>query len=227
MNSWKHFSASAIIFAPNSILEISGEREKAQSGRGDRQRESDHSLEILEPSESVGLSSVKRHLLHLVAPMRLRVQSLSRTRLRITASIAFSFRARFKGVLDTIAPQFLDILGADFAYLVDAFVWWPCPMLARYKTKTYPKENEQGWKQRRKKDVWRIVVMHGSSLLLNIGLGPIEAGEWNLLDEISSDHHGLGFRVVNFSSGPKAQIAKTLQSAHEKWGVSADSRKNA
>ena len=39
----------------------------------------------------------------LVAPMRSRVQSRSRTRLRIAASIAFSFRACFKGVRDTIA----------------------------------------------------------------------------------------------------------------------------
>ena len=37
-------------------------------------------------------------------PLRLRVQSWSRTRLRIAASIAFLFRACFKGVWDTIAP---------------------------------------------------------------------------------------------------------------------------
>ena len=40
----------------------------------------------------------------LSGPLRLRVQSRSRTRLRIVASIAFLFRAYFKGVLDTIAP---------------------------------------------------------------------------------------------------------------------------
>ena len=40
----------------------------------------------------------------LSGPLRLRVQSRSRTRLRIAASIAFLFRACFKGVLDTIAP---------------------------------------------------------------------------------------------------------------------------
>ena len=40
----------------------------------------------------------------LSGPLQLRVQSRSRTRLRIAASIAFLFRACFKGVLDTIAP---------------------------------------------------------------------------------------------------------------------------
>ena len=40
----------------------------------------------------------------LSGPLRLRVQSRSRTRLRIAASIAFLFRACFKGGLDTIAP---------------------------------------------------------------------------------------------------------------------------
>ena len=40
----------------------------------------------------------------LSAPLRLRVQLQSRTRLKITASIAFLFRACFQGVLDTIAP---------------------------------------------------------------------------------------------------------------------------
>ena len=40
----------------------------------------------------------------LSGPLRLRVQSRSRTRLRIAASIAFLFRACFKDVLDTIAP---------------------------------------------------------------------------------------------------------------------------
>ena len=40
----------------------------------------------------------------LSGPLRLRVQSRSRTRLRIAASIAFLFRACFKGVLSTIAP---------------------------------------------------------------------------------------------------------------------------
>ena len=47
------------------------------------------------------------HLLnpHLLSgPLRLRVQSRSRTRLTIAASIAFLFRACFKGVWDTIAP---------------------------------------------------------------------------------------------------------------------------
>ena len=39
----------------------------------------------------------------LSGPLRLRVQSRSRTRLRIAASIAFLFRACFEGVLDTIA----------------------------------------------------------------------------------------------------------------------------
>ena len=38
----------------------------------------------------------------LSGPLRLRVQSRSRTRLRIAASIAFLFRTCFKGVLDTI-----------------------------------------------------------------------------------------------------------------------------
>ena len=28
--------------------------------------------------------------------------------------------------------QFSGIFWTIFAYLVDAFVWWPCPMLARY-----------------------------------------------------------------------------------------------
>ena len=40
----------------------------------------------------------------LSGPLRLRVQSQSRTRLRIAASIAVLFRARFKGILHTIAP---------------------------------------------------------------------------------------------------------------------------
>ena len=40
----------------------------------------------------------------LSGPLRLRVQSRSRTRLRIAASIAFVFRSCFKGVLDTKAP---------------------------------------------------------------------------------------------------------------------------
>ena len=40
----------------------------------------------------------------LSGPLRLRVQSRSRTRLRIAASSAFLFRACFKGVWDTIAP---------------------------------------------------------------------------------------------------------------------------
>ena len=40
----------------------------------------------------------------LSGPLRLRVQSRSRTRLRIAASIAFLFRTCFKGILDTIAP---------------------------------------------------------------------------------------------------------------------------
>ena len=40
----------------------------------------------------------------LSSPLRLRVQSRSRTRLRIVASIAFLFRACFNRVLDTIAP---------------------------------------------------------------------------------------------------------------------------
>ena len=40
---------------------------------------------------------------HLSGPPRLRVQSRSRTRLRI-ASIVFLFRACFKGVSETIAP---------------------------------------------------------------------------------------------------------------------------
>ena len=40
----------------------------------------------------------------LSGPLRLRVQSQSRTWLRIAASIAFLFRACFKGILDTIAP---------------------------------------------------------------------------------------------------------------------------
>ena len=43
-------------------------------------------------------------LCQLSGPLRLRVQSRSRTRLRIAASIAFLFRACFKEVLDTIAP---------------------------------------------------------------------------------------------------------------------------
>ena len=41
----------------------------------------------------------------LIGPLRLRVQSRSRTRLRIAASIAVLFRACFGRVLDTIAPQ--------------------------------------------------------------------------------------------------------------------------
>ena len=40
----------------------------------------------------------------LSGPLRLRVQSWSRTRLRIAVSIAFLFRACFKGAWDTIAP---------------------------------------------------------------------------------------------------------------------------
>ena len=40
----------------------------------------------------------------LSGPLRLRVQSRSRTRLRIAASIASLFRACSKGILDTIAP---------------------------------------------------------------------------------------------------------------------------
>ena len=42
----------------------------------------------------------------LTGPLRLRVQSRSRTRSRVAASIAFLFRACFKGVLDTIAPPY-------------------------------------------------------------------------------------------------------------------------
>ena len=45
----------------------------------------------------------------LSGPLRLRVQSRSRTRLRIAASIAFLFRACFKGVFDTIAPLSLAV----------------------------------------------------------------------------------------------------------------------
>ena len=45
----------------------------------------------------------------LSGPLRLRVQSRSRKRLRIAASIAFLFRACFKGVLDTIAPLSLAV----------------------------------------------------------------------------------------------------------------------
>ena len=41
---------------------------------------------------------------YTVPPMRSRVQSRSRTQLRIAASIAFLFRACFDGSLDTIAP---------------------------------------------------------------------------------------------------------------------------
>ena len=41
---------------------------------------------------------------NLSGPLRLRVQSWSRTRLRIATSIAFLFRTCFKGVLDIIAP---------------------------------------------------------------------------------------------------------------------------
>ena len=40
----------------------------------------------------------------LSGPLRLRLQSWSRTRLRIAVPIAFLFRACFKRVLDTIAP---------------------------------------------------------------------------------------------------------------------------
>ena len=47
-----------------------------------------------------GMSRICR----LSGPLRLRAQSRSRTRLRIAASLAFLFRACFKGVLDTIAP---------------------------------------------------------------------------------------------------------------------------
>ena len=40
----------------------------------------------------------------LSGPLRLRVQSRSRTRLRIAASIGFLLRACLTGVLDTMAP---------------------------------------------------------------------------------------------------------------------------
>ena len=40
----------------------------------------------------------------LSGPLQLRVQSRSRTRLKIAASIAFLFRVCFKGALNTIAP---------------------------------------------------------------------------------------------------------------------------
>ena len=40
----------------------------------------------------------------LSGPLRLRLQSWSRTRLRIAVSIAFLFRACFKGVLGAIVP---------------------------------------------------------------------------------------------------------------------------
>ena len=35
---------------------------------------------------------------------------------------------------ERLKTQFLDIFWAIFDYLVDAFVWWPCPMLAHYNT---------------------------------------------------------------------------------------------
>ena len=47
--------------------------------------------------------SARMSLDELSGPLRLRVQSRSRARLRIAASIAFLFRAYFEGVWDTIA----------------------------------------------------------------------------------------------------------------------------
>ena len=48
---------------------------------------------------------LSRHVhVMLSGPPRLRIQSQSRTQLRILASTAFWFRACFKEVLDTIAP---------------------------------------------------------------------------------------------------------------------------
>ena len=65
----------------------------------ERERESSH-----KPvgSDVDGDLLVKQYVLS--GPLRLRVQSRSRARLRIAASIAFLLRASFKGVWDTIAP---------------------------------------------------------------------------------------------------------------------------
>ena len=48
--------------------------------------------------------SLRKQNFKLSGPLWLRVQSRSRTRLRIAASFAILFRTCFKGVLDTIAP---------------------------------------------------------------------------------------------------------------------------
>ena len=59
------------------------------------------------PPTSTAVNSFRGHRMfvrNLSGPLRLRVQSRSRTRLRIAASIAFLFRACLKGALDTIAP---------------------------------------------------------------------------------------------------------------------------
>ena len=69
----------------------------------------------MSPSYLASLLTIEEALLMLLSfhvcwrsslsgPLRLRVESRSRTWLRIAASIAFSFRACFRGVLDTIAP---------------------------------------------------------------------------------------------------------------------------
>ena len=76
-----------IIWAPKSVISYL-KRPQDNKFRAGKFRESD----------SVWLA------LCLSGPLRLRVQSRSRTRLRIAASIAFLFRACFKGVLGTIAP---------------------------------------------------------------------------------------------------------------------------
>ena len=50
-------------------------------------------------------AGMQQQMMHwLSGPVRLRVQSRSRTRSRIAASIAFLFSACFKGVFDTTAP---------------------------------------------------------------------------------------------------------------------------
>ena len=86
------------------------ETQGRQSFEGGHEVFGHHPFAWKTPTPPGGLRTQKLNLCALFSclisgPPRLRVQSRSRTRLRIAASIAFLFRACFKGILDTIAPQ--------------------------------------------------------------------------------------------------------------------------
>ena len=73
-------------------------------GGGPNLEVSEHHQDYFQKFRGLALSSLH----DLSGPLRLRVQSRLRTRLRIAASIALLFRTCFKGGLDTIAPRSRD-----------------------------------------------------------------------------------------------------------------------